>query len=123
MGTAYSSKQDLCSVPSLHEQTSATTDGKHTPVPSLLEGKGLGNAEKPAGNFWGQELLEAAPLFTRMVKNRREIIANHYGRKWERRISSPQKSFEKTHAKMLSHTPLIRILDSPYVIFKTAVIR
>jgi len=81
MGTAYSSKQDLCSVPSLHEQTSATTDGKHTPVPSLLEGKGLGNAEKPAGNFWGLELLEAAPLFTRMVKNRREIIANHYGRK------------------------------------------
>lgn len=98
MEAAYSTQHDLCSVPSLREQTYATTNGKHTPVPSLLEGKGLGNAEKPAGNFQGQELLEAAPLFAQMVKNRREIIANHYGRKWELQISSLQKSFEKTNA-------------------------
>lgn len=64
----------------------------------MLEGKGLGNAGKLAGRFQDWELLEVAALFTHAVVDRREIIINHYGRKRERQIPCPQKSFEKTNA-------------------------
>lgn len=39
--------------------------------------------------------MEVAAPFTRIVEDRREIIINHYRRKRERQIPSPQKSFGK----------------------------
>lgn len=43
--------------------------------------------------------MEVAASFTRIVEDRREIIINHYRRKRERQIPSPQKSFGKKKNK------------------------
>lgn len=99
-------EKDLCSAPSHLEQTEIydgkcvnkhllQTTGNTLQIRSLLEGRGLGNTRKFAGRFQDQELLEVAALFTHIVENRREIIVNHYERKREPQIPSPQKSFEK----------------------------
>lgn len=104
-------EQDLCSAPSHLEQTEIydgkyvnkhllQTTGNTLQIRSLLEGRGLGNTGKFAGRFQDQELLEVAALFTHIVENRREIIVNHYGRKREPHIPSPQKSFEKKHKRI-----------------------
>lgn len=65
-----------------------------------------GNTGKFTGRFQDWELLEVPAPFTSIVEDRREIIVNHYGRKRERQIPRPQKSFGENNKNKIKPTKI-----------------